>query len=488
MKRVVLVITAGLMTLNGVSQTTLSISECREMALEHNRTMKSAEKQADAAAAMEKAAFAQYFPNFSINGGYTYMSKEFKLLSNDLLLPVIPYTAIDAATGSINQEAFANPDVASQTFVINPATGTPLTDAEGNPVFQKYTWFPESESTFGAHNIYVASGGFIQPLYMGGKIRQASRIAGLTNDIAQENVNLTKNELLYSTEEAYWRVISLGEKVKLAERYQEMLIRLVSDIENIRSEGIITDNDLLKARLKLSEAGLMKLRAGNGLEMSKMALCQLIGIPYSSDIRLTDSLTTVVFNNPAVVSDSSAIEARPELGMLRKGVDIARAGEKMMLSRYLPNIALSAGYTVSNPNPYNGFEKEFGGDIMVGVSCNIPLFHFGDRYNTMAAARNEREAAVLKVEETREMLVLQLQQTLFQYSESQKKSAIAREALDQSSANLMYTQNNFSEGILKTADVLEAQLLWQKAYSEYIDSLTEQQMSVCNLKKVTATY
>jgi len=174
--------------------------------------------------------------------------------------------------------------------------------------------------------------------------------------------------------------------------------------------------------------------------------------------------------------------------MLRKGEEIARAGEKMMLSRYLPNIAMSAGYTVSNPNPYNGFEKEFGGDMTVGVVCNIPLFHFGDRHNTMAAARNEREAAALQVEETREMLVLQFQQALFQYSESQKKSTIASEALDQSYANLMYTQHNFREGILKTTDVLEAQVLWQKAYSEYIDSLTEQQLSVCNLKRVTATY
>ncbi|MDX9772349.1 MAG: TolC family protein [Bacteroidales bacterium] len=488
MKRVVLLITAGLLTLNGVSQTTLSITECREMALEHNRTMKSAEKQADAAAAMKKAAFAQYFPNFSINGGYTYMNKEFKLLSNDLLLPVIPYTAIDAATGSVSQEAFANPAVASHTFVINPSTGSPVTDSEGNPVFQQYTWFPASSSTLGSQNIYVASGGFTQPLYMGGKIRQANRIAGCANDIAQEKVNLTKNELLYSTEEAYWRVISLGEKVRLAERYQEMLVHLVSDIENVRSEGIITDNDLLKARLKLSEAGLMKLRAGNGLELSKMALCQLIGIEYSSDIMLTDSLTAVVFKIPDVASDSLAIEDRPELGMLRKGEEIARAGEKMMLSRYLPNIAMSAGYTVSNPNPYNGFEKEFGGDMTVGVVCNIPLFHFGDRHNTMAAARNEREAAALQVEETREMLVLQFQQALFQYSESQKKSTIASEALDQSYANLMYTQNNFREGILKTTDVLEAQVLWQKAYSEYIDSLTEQQLSVCNLKRVTATY
>ena len=50
--------------------------------------------------------------------------------------------------------------------------------------------------------------------------------------------------------------------------------------------------------------------------------------------------------------------------------------------------------------------------------------------------------------------------------------------------NLNVTNDKFHEGILKTTDVLEAQTLWQKAFSEYIDAKTEALVNESYLKKV----
>jgi outer membrane protein TolC len=167
---------------------------------------------------------------------------------------------------------------------------------------------------------------------------------------------------------------------------------------------------------------------------------------------------------------------------------MADAGVKLMRSRYLPNIMLNAGYTTMNPSPYAGFAKEFGGDFTVGVVANIPIFHFGDKLHTLKAAKHEKDAAGLKLQETRELMVLQLQQGVYQYNEAQKKTEYATLALKQSEQNLKYTDDNFREGVLKTTDLLEAQLLWQKAYSELIDARTDQQMAASNLKKITGKY
>ena len=69
-----------------------------------------------------------------------------------------------------------------------------------------------------------------------------------------------------------------------------MLEKLVTDLENLYQEGIITHNDLLKAKVKLNEVNLKLLKAQNGLSLAKMALCQVTGLPLETDIRLTDSL------------------------------------------------------------------------------------------------------------------------------------------------------------------------------------------------------
>ncbi|HEX2974970.1 MAG TPA: hypothetical protein VHO68_03460, partial [Bacteroidales bacterium] len=77
---------------------------------------------------------------------------------------------------------------------------------------------------------------------------------------------------------------------------------------------------------------------------------------------------------------------------------------------------------------------------------------------------------------------------IYRYNESVKKTDYAKQAVDQSGANLKFTDDNFREGRLKITDLLEAQLLWQKSYSELIDSRTEQQLAVSNLKRVTVKY
>jgi outer membrane protein len=488
MKKISIVLAMTILPAIMAAQDSISLEQCKKLALEHNHKMKIARNQSDAAEELRKAAFTQYLPNFSVNGTYSYINKDYQLLKNDLLMPVVPYTAIDPATGQLSQAALKDPAVAASTFVINPSTGTVVTDGSGNPVFQKYTYLPASKSTIAIDNMYMLNGGFTQPIYLGGKIRQINRIATYTRDIADEQLALTEDEILYQVEEAYWRIVSLREKVLLAEKYSMMIKRLVNDLSNIHSEGIITNNDLLKAKLKESEAGLMLLKAKNGMELSKMALCQMTGIQYSSTLLLSDSLNNSDMNVKSYLVKEEEIEGRQELRILEKTIQITEAGEKLMLSRYLPNLVLNAGYTFMNPNPYRGLANEIGSDYNIGVVFNVPIFHFGDKKHTLNAARAEHEAAITKLDETKELLVLQLQQAVYRYNESATKSEYAALALEQASQNLSYTDDNFREGILKTTDLLEAQVLWQKAWSEVIDARTEQQMSLCNLKKTTGKY
>jgi outer membrane protein TolC len=156
----------------------------------------------------------------------------------------------------------------------------------------------------------------------------------------------------------------------------------------------------------------------------------------------------------------------------------------LMKSRFLPDIGLTANYMMINPNPYNGFSNEFGGDWSIGVAINIPIFHWNDKSHTLRAARHEQKAAEYQYKEARELISLQVQQALFSVSESSKKLHMAQESISLAEENLRIVNNSFAEGIVKTTDVLEAQALWQNAWSDLIDARMEFQLSRVNLKKV----
>ncbi|OFX46875.1 MAG: hypothetical protein A2X13_07830 [Bacteroidetes bacterium GWC2_33_15] len=472
-----------LLSLNLLAQNKLTLNECRQMALETNKKILMAEEHKLAATSVKKFTRTQYLPNFAANGGYMRTNKEFNLLSENIFLPVIPSEAIK--NGKLNELAFLNnPSLLAETFELD-GSGNIMLDENGDYIFKNYSYLPADEVKFGFKNIYSANIGMIQPIFTGGKIKQLNNLADQGEDMMQAKKQIAEHEVLYETDEYYWKVISLQEKVVLTQSYKKRIEQLIDDLNNLYQEGIITNNDLLRAKVKLSEVELKMLKASNGLQMARMALNQVIGLPVDSVVVLSDSLETNYQIPVDVDYTQMALSDRPEISLMNTTLEMAKSGEKLMKSRYMPNVGLTANYMFMNPSPYNGFKEEFGADWNIGVFVNIPLFHWGDKIHTVDAMRHERNAAELKSIETEELITLQVKQTIYKYTESVKKVELSKTALQQTEENLKLTRDNFDEGIVKATDLLEAQTMWQEAYSNLIDAKTENKLCETELLKVT---
>ena len=471
------------------AQQSLSLDECRKKALQHNHRVIIASEAAQAANDIKKSAFTQFLPDVRFNGGYLHTNKNWNLFQNDMFLPIVPFQTIDPQTGQFNKQVLQDPALAMKTLAINPQTGQPIMDANGNPVFQQYALLPAEKLKLDRRDFYFAKFSVTQPIFTGFKIVETNNIARFTKEIANEKIRLTKAELLYQTDEAYWRVISLEEKVKLATSYEKLLDQLVSDLTNIYEEGMITRNDLLKAKVKQNEAKLKLLKARNGLKLSRMALAQIIG-STTSDIHLADNIDEEQANEMLFDLAGTTpynIENRAEISMLKQKVAIAQSTEALSRSRFMPNIALTGGYGWLNPNPYNGLKKEFGGDWNIGVVVSMPIFHWGDRVHTLNAAKRQHQIAQHELEEAKEKINLQIQQAWFRYDEAAKKMELTQSSKQQAEENMQYAKENLSQGMGKLTDLLEAQLEWEKASSEHIDAIIETKITKSELDKATGT-
>jgi len=465
-------------------QTVITLDECKKKAVEHNQKIQIAAKQTEAADDLKKAAFTQFLPNFSINGAYTYISKDLQLLSSDKYLPVIPYTAL-GTDGKFNPAVLQDATIAPTVIAFDPSTGKPLYDASGNPVFKQYAWLPASATTLDLNNIFLIKAGFVQPIFMGGKVLETYKMAKITKDIAKSSEGVETSGVLYNTVVYYWTAVSVKEKVKLALTYQDLLKRLYDDVSNYYKEGVAMKSDLLKVETKLGDAELQVLKAQNGERLAVMALCQIIGESLDTPLEPADSLGTDKVLQQTDSLTSQALQNRKELAMLSSGVDMAHHNVKLMQSRFMPNIALTANSSWINPNPFSGFTKEFGNDLNVGVVCNIPLFHWGEKVHTMRAAKVEEESAQLKLDEARELVSLEVKQAQFNWEEAMKKAEVSRRSLEQANENLNYSTDRYHEGMLKLSDLLEAQTLFQQAWSEHIDAMTDLRINETKLLKVS---
>jgi outer membrane protein TolC len=483
------------------AQQTLDLPECRKLALDHNKDLKIAKENIRAAQEMQKAAFTQFLPSFSAFGNYTWNQKNISLMGSDAFLPI---GVLDQngkfGIGSPTSPPHPNGDgtytidglAVNNKFVMIDGQAVPL-DAKGNPfdptknpenlMWKNYAILPKDAMEFDIQNVFVGGISFVQPIFMGGKIIELNKIAKYNEQIAQANLTDKTQEIIVNIDEAYWRVVSIENKVSLAKEYRQLLIKMDSDICAMQQEGLVTKSEVLKVKVKLNEADLSLTKAENGLKLSRMALNQLCGLPLDQTYELSDSKLqdTIELNEPPSIED--VYERRPEIQMLVQAQNIAESNRKIMNSRFMPNIALTGSYLTTNPNVYNGFQQKFGGMFTVGISATIPLFHFGERIYTRNAAQSATVVAKLKLDDTKEKIRLQIDQNRYRITESLKKQLTAKTNVDVAEENLMYAQEGYSAGVITSSDLLAAQTAWVSAKSDYIDALIDVKLNNLYLKK-----
>jgi len=482
MKKIVLAAITLFASLSLYSQKVLQLEDCRQMALTHNKSLQMAQESVNAARQLKKAAFTQFLPNFSANGGYTRNQKNASLLAEDALLPV----GTKMADGSFS----FTPDQLNNKWITD-ATGKPVAplDATGKPFNPKtnpeklqikgYALLPKEAMEFDMKNLFVGTIGFVQPLFMGGKISELYHIAKYGENFAQAQQESKVTELLLEVDEAYWRVVSVENKVDLATEYRGLIAKVDSDVSIMIEEGVATKSEALKIRVKLNEADITLTKAEDGLNLSRMVLNQLCGMSLDETYTLADEELNSETIIAQLIPIEQALNNRPEIKALTQVENIAKSNEKIMFSRFLPNIALTGNYLISNPNSFNGYEKKFDGMFTVGIVANIPLFHFGDKFHTLNAAKSQHRIATLQLEETKEKMQLQIKQSSYKVAESLKKKSATQHNIEQAEENLRYATEGFEAGVITSTDLLGAQTAWLSAKSEYIDANID--VKLCNL-------
>jgi outer membrane protein TolC len=487
MKKIPIYVLALLTTMPITAQQALSLKDCRQLAISHNKTVEMSKESVKAATELKKAAFAQFLPNFSANGTYTWNQKNLSLLSEDKYLPVYATKADGTLNfaGSVNNSWTA----VNGNYVPLDASGTPF-DPTKNPekiLWKNYALLPKDAMEFDIQNVFAGTIGFTQPIFMGGKIVELYKTAQYAEKLAQANQQSKSTELIMEVDEAYWRIISLENKVKLAKDYRDLLSKMDNNVAIMIEEGIATKADGLKVKVKLNEAEVMLTKAENGLRLSVMALNQLCGISLESDTKLADLNIETKDDAPALIPLNQALENRPEIKALAQMHNISKSQEKIMVSRFLPTVALSGGYLVSNPNVYNGYENEFGGMFSVSVVAHVPIFHFGDKIHTLNAAKIQSKISAMQLDEAKEKIQLQIQQNTYKVAESMKKRSATLKNIEQAQENLKCATDGFEEGVITSTDLLGAQTAWLSAKSEDIDAAIDVKLNITYLQNSTGT-
>lgn len=449
------------------AQVDLTREKCREMALEYSRQIKLSKNRKEQALLDKKIATAAHLPNFSASGLYFYKPDALEYSLDGGPLP----------TYQPDQNGELQPNV-----MVNPQTGEPVMGSDGNPVFNMYAMMPDMNLNLGLEGVTSAGIQLEQPVYMGGKIRTANKMAETGIEVADINMELKTSEIIAETDEAYFQYISVKAKKQAAKDYKVLLDSLVASIEASVQEGMATRNDLLKAQVKKNEAILMVQKANSGLQLARMNLCRIIGLPFETEIAINEQLSDG--NSKTIQAENSSIELRPEYQMLTKAIEMGSYEEKMARSEMLPKIGIFAGYNYFGGLEINGQgTEEMAFSAMASVK--IPVFKWFEERNKVTKAKLQTEAAKMKLEETEKLLQLEIAQAQFNLEDAQKRLELTQSALDQAEENLETSRDRYEAGMERLVDLLQAQAQWQEAKSNKIDAQTSVKLMYTKYLKAT---
>ena len=449
MKKIFLCVFVSLCSVNIQAQT-YTLQQLKDSAMRNNIAVRTARLDIDAAQQQRREAFTNYFPNVSGTGLWFNANKGMAKTELNLSEQITPELGM-ALAQALPTEALA---------------------ALGNPV-----------SISMMKNGTIGSLMAVQPLFAGGQIINGNKLAKVGEDVSRLQLQLSENEVEKQTEQYYWQLVSMQQKMKTVEAVEALLQDIRKDVDVAVRAGVAMKNDQLQVQLRQNDIESQKVKLQNGISIVKMLVSQYCGLSdelWNVECGMlnedTSSAEQISFHLPPSTFNENLL---PEYQLLQKQVEATKLQRKMELGKRLPSLGIGAGYNYHNLMENN---HSFG---MVFATVSVPISDWWGGSHAIKRRKIQEQKAIAQLEDNSKLLKIRMQKSWNDVQESYQQLQIAQRSIEQAEENLRLNRNYYKAGTCKMSDLLEAQMLYQQscdkhtdAYAEYQNKLLEYRQAV----------
>ena len=426
------------------AQQTYTLDQLKQLAVENNYNLRSARNAIQQSKEQKSEAFTKYFPTVSAVGAGITMNKY--LLEADLSLP---------------------DGLASQ---LPPAVSAALPT---NVAFMK-------NGVFGSVSA-------IQPVFMGGQIINGNKLAKAGVEASEIKLEASEDQVELSTEQYYWQVVSLKEKLLTLNAIHQMLVELEKDVNNRVRVGAVNRNDLLQVQLRIGEVESSQLEVEHSLSTLSQLLAQHVGIANESiDVVLPADLVDMgKSGEPAIPANlrqdhQSALNATPQYRLLEKNVEVHRLQHRLKVGSNMPKVGVGADYNWNNLMNDGGRAT---GTLFAFVQ--IPISGWWGGAHAIKKQKLALADAREQLTDKGQKLVIHMNSSWAAVETSHKKLLIAHNAIIQAEENLRLNKDYYRVGSTKMSDLLLAEQQYQAACDRYTDAYSDMQTKILEYRQAT---
>ena len=422
----------GHLSLSPAGAQTYTLQQLKDSALQNNIALRTARHDMENARQQRKEAFTKYFPNVSGTGLWFNANKG---MAQTTVNPseVIPSSLTPTLAASLPAEALAA--LASPVTISMMKNGT------------------------------IGSLMAVQPVFAGGQIVNGNRLAKVGEEVSRLQLQLSQQEVEKQTEQYYWQLVSLQEKVKTIDAVDTLLADIAKDVSVAVRAGVVLRNDLLQVQLRQNDVASQRLKLQNGISIIRLLLAQYCGLRDTS-IVLSANVQRSTFN---VQCSTFNVQSTPEYQLLDKQVEATSLQHKMEIGKNLPSVAVGAGYNYHNLLDRN---HTFG---MVFATVSVPISNWWGGSHAIKRKKIAQQQAEEQRADNAQLLQIRMQNAWNSVIEAQQQLQLAQRSIEQSEENLRLHRDYYRAGTCKMSDLLEAQLLYQQTLDKQTNAFADLQ-------------
>lgn len=305
---------------------------------------------------------------------------------------------------------------------------------------------------------YVGTLSVSEPIFAGNQLKYARQSADLMVQMSRLDADKDREDVIYLVINSYLNYDKILENQLIVAQNMQDVQGKLDEITKYESQGLATQNDVLRYQLQKSQMELTEIQLENNRKIANYNLDIILGLPDSTDIILPPvnykTGETLVLTDLQQQAEANRRELQ-DLSYQTKASDINI--KKIHDQRY-PTVAASAGMYYVNPTGQviptnNNLLAPF--TIGVGASWDIGTLYTNKSKEREAAAQR-RELTTAR-EQTLDDIHEDVYRQFINYQTALEQIKVLQVAVSQAQENERITESKFKNNLVNTTDRIDAQ-------------------------------
>lgn len=312
----------------------------------------------------------------------------------------------------------------------------------------------------------------VQPLFTGFALSSRYSMAKLELAIKEKEKQQTVLDITKGVKSAYYRVL-LSQKIRVvADEAFQTLSAHEKDAQKFFDRGIIRKNDLLRAKVAVSNAAQLKERALADVTIAVTDLNRWLSGDINADTRIADigSVQCNTYLLDELVE--TGLKTRPQLQVMDLVSETLSHVITLEKSAYYPEVAAIASYWQNGDSPSadnNDFENDHNASLF--LQAKWILFNGNKTRSNVGKATADKRAFEENIREVKDLVRLEIKSAYLNLGVAANNIKTAETALAQAEENLRITRLGYRQEAATSTEVLDAQTDLTQAKTQYYQSL-----------------